>query len=729
MLPCNFMDVERFLSQILSNPEYAGQVVYHREEPALEARYADPASPVSPGAQRVLLARGIDRLYCHQAQSLDAVREGRDALIVTGTASGKSLCFQLSIIEVLEADPDARALLLFPTKALCQDQFRSLSAAMEQAGLTDRLIGVYDSDTPTSLRRRLRDNANVILTNPDMLHAGLMPRHSNWARLIANLRIMVVDELHVYSGIFGSNMANVMRRFRRLCRHYGSDPRVIACSATIGNPLELAGTISGASMQLIDDDGSPRGRRSYVFWNPPRIRQSPWRSRRSANVEAHELMSELVARGVGTITFSKARMTAEMIHRYTCDRLTRIAPQQANKVTPYRSGYLPEERREIERKLAEGELIGVSSTRALELGIDVGCLDASIIVGYPGTLASFYQQSGRAGRGHQDTLSVLVGLDTAINQFIMRNPGYVFDNPLEEAVLDPDNPYVIMGHLRCAACELPLPDDEVGLFGDRAELVLRVLQENLKLRHIRGKWYHSAKEIPHFEVSLRDYSDKNVVIEDVGTGKVIGEVDKFDAPPILHPEAIYIHQGETYRVLDLDLDRAVAKVQREEVDYYTQPLGGTDVHHIDHRLREKSFGTGNAYWGEVTAYFRTWGYEKVRFYELDAISWHGLELPTFVLETMAMWVVPSEELMARVRTMGLDAHSGMRGIGYASRMILPMFMTCDTLDFSHTIGCANSPWNAMFIYERYPHGLGFTAEGLRESPRDHARGAQDHSRV
>ena len=704
------MDFAEFLEEIRSDPSYRGQIVHVHEVPPRPARCAEPGPRLGGPAQAALRGLGIERLYCHQAEALGHVREGRDVLVASGTASGKSLCYALPIIEMLASDPQARALLLFPTKALSQDQFRAFGGCLEAAGLGGVMAGVYDGDTPSPLRRRLRDHAAVIFSNPDMLHSGIMPQHGRWAEFLGRLRLLVLDEMHVYSGIFGSNMANVFRRFWRLCEHYGSAPQVVACSATIGNPRELAEGLTGRPIALVDTDGSPRGRRTYVFWNPPRFRARQWRSRRSANVEAHELMAMLVQRGVPTITFSKAKMTAEMIYRYVCETLQATAPHLAEKVSPYRGGYLPQERREIERRLFSGELLGVSTTRALELGIDVGGLDASILVGYPGTLASFFQQGGRAGRQDRDALIVLVGIDTAVNQYVMSHPDYIFGRAVEEGVLDKDNPFVVTGHLRCATHELPLPERGTEAFGPHADMVLQVLEDNRKVRRLKGRWYHAAGETPQHEVSLRDYADAQVVIEDADTGAVLGEVNKFDAPPILHPEAIYMHRGETYRVLRLDLEKNVATVKRVEVDYYTQPLGGADVHHVDNRLREKPFGAGLACWGEVTAYFKTGMYEKVHFYSLDAISRHPLDLPTFVLETMAVWLVPPEGLMEQVRNAGLDAHSGLRGIGYAARMILPAFMTCDTLDFSHSIGSANSPWNAIFIYERYPHGLGFTAK-------------------
>lgn len=702
------MDVDAFLDEVRSSPEYQGQIAYVREVAARPAEHAETAQPLHARVGKMLAVRGIERLYSHQAQALDLVRAGRNVLVVTGTASGKTLCYVLPVLEMLLAEPDARALMVFPTKALCQDQFKGFSAALDAAGLAKVFAGVYDGDTPSALRRKLRDKASVVLTNPEMLHAALMAQHARWAEFLSRLRYVVLDELHVYSGIFGSNMSNVLRRFQRLCAHYGSAPQLVACSATIANPKELAEGLTGRAFDLVERDGSPRGKRTYVFWNPPRIRATDWRSRRSANVEAHELMARLIEHGVPTITFSKAKMTAEMIHRYVSETLRDTAPHLAGKVSAYRGGYLPEERRDIERRLFAGELLGVSTTRALELGIDVGALEASIIVGYPGTLASFFQQAGRAGRRDADALVILVGLDTTVNQYVMSHPDYVFGRVIEQAVIDPGNPYVLLGHLRCATHELPLPDEQAGAFGPHADTVLSVLEENSKVKRIGAAWYHAASETPQHEVSLRTYSDANVVIEDVETGRVFGQVDKYDAPPILHPEAIYLHHGDTYRVLELDLERNIARVKREEVDYYTQPIGGTDVHHVDHCLRAKPFGTGTAHWGEVTAYFHCDMYEKIHFYSLDAISQHGLSLPTFALDTMAVWIVPPEPLMEQVRAAELDVHSGLRGIGYATRMLLPLFMTCDTLDFSHSIGAVNAPWNAIFIYERYAHGLGFT---------------------
>jgi DEAD/DEAH box helicase domain-containing protein len=697
------MNFRNFIDEITSSSAYSGQIEFIHEVPAKVAEFADFS--VADPAGKWLRETGIDRIYTHQAQAITATGNGDDVLIATGTASGKSLCYTVPLLNMPEL---STSLLLYPSKALCQDQFQRFQTAMT-ASECQGLAGVYDGDTPGNMRKKIRDYGRFLFTNPDMLHAGIMPQHPRWAQFLSRLKYVIVDELHVYSGIFGSNMGNLIRRFDRLCRHYGCKPQYICCSATIANPFDMAHELTGRDFTVIDRDGSPHGRKTFVFWNPPIIRNTVVRSRRSANVEAHELMSRLVESGVRTITFSKTKMTAEMIHRYVTDYLRVNRPGLMKKITPYRGGYLPTERREIERKLFSGELTGVSTTRALELGIDVGGLDASLMVGYPGTLASFYQQAGRAGRSDDESLVILVGLDTPANQYIMRHPEYIFGRPLENAVLDVDNPFVITGHIRCAAQELAIDDVDLAIFGKYSRMVAQMLEENMKLSRLGDRWYHAASETPQHEISLRSYSDANVMIMDVDTGAVLGEVDKYDAEPLLHPEAIYMHLGDTYRVLTLDMERNIARVVRTESDYYTQPLGGTDVNHIDYQLREKVFGVGGkAYWGEVTAHFQNYAFEKVRFYELDAISRHGLDLPYLLLETQAVWIVPPEDLMRMVRTAGMDPMNGLRGIGYATRMLLPLFFTCDTLDFSHSIGATNAPWNAIFIYERYPRGLGFT---------------------
>ncbi|MEN8150580.1 MAG: DEAD/DEAH box helicase [Planctomycetota bacterium] len=707
------MSVAAFLAETLADPDLARRVVHRHVDPAIRARTAEPASPLV-GEQRALLAgRGIERLYSHQARALDLARDGRDVLLTSGPASGKSLGFLLPLVEALGANPDARALLLYPAKALAQDQFRAFERDCRviggTAGLDRVLAGVIDGDTPSSTRRRLRDRGAVLFSNPDFVHAAVLPHHARWAGFLARLELLVVDELHVCSGLFGANAGMLFRRLLRVARHYGAAPRIVAGSATVGNPGEHAADLFGRELTVVTDDGSPRGRRTTLFWNPPRVRSTRRRSRRSANVEATDLMVDLVTRGIPTITFSKARVTSELIHRYARAALAERAPGLGGRVSPYRGGLLPEERRRIERRLFDGDLLGVSTTRALELGIDVGGLDASVIVGWPGTVAGFRQQAGRAGRRGRDSLVVLVGLDTPTNQFVLRHPEYVFDRPVEAATAEPHDPFVLSGQLRCAAQELPVTDGED--FGPFAPVVLEVLSEHAKLHRLDGRWYHAAAEVPQHEVSLRDATDRNFLVTDIETGRALGEVGKWDGQSVLHPEAIYLHLGETWRVERLDLEKSIAFARRVEVDYYTQSLGGDDVHHVDRVLRERPFGAGRAYFGEVTVYFRVYAYERVRFYGLDTVSRHGVSLPTWPVETTAFWIEPPEDVLEDVKGAGLDPMAGLRGIGFATRTILPFFVSGDVLDLSHTIGGANAPWSTIFVWEHYPRGLGYAAKG------------------
>ncbi|MDP6779907.1 MAG: DEAD/DEAH box helicase, partial [Candidatus Latescibacteria bacterium] len=453
------MSFTRFLSQIQNTRDYGGQIVHVEVIPPREACFAEVEGGIHPALSDALRHQGIDRLYTHQAEALAALRRGEHVTVVTSTASGKTLCYQIPTLEALLQDPEATALYFFPTKALAQDQARGLSRFGEISPSLRFDLGTYDGDTPPDLRRKLRDEGRVILTNPDMLHQGVLPNNARWARFFQNLRYVVIDEVHAYRGVFGSQVANVIRRLSRVCAHYGANPQLICCSATIANPKELAVSLTGREMTLVDSDGSPRGARRFVFWNPPYLEGST-SDRRSPNTEARRLMTELIQDRVQTIAFVRARTTAEVIYRYCQEDLARIGPKLAQAIRAYRGGYLPTERREIERMLFEGDLLGVVSTNALELGIDIGGLDASLIVGYPGTVASMWQQAGRAGRKADESLVVFIGQNAPIDQFLMREPKYFFGQSPEHATIDPDNPHVAVGQLRCALHELPVRGEE-----------------------------------------------------------------------------------------------------------------------------------------------------------------------------------------------------------------------------------------------------------------------------
>jgi len=704
------MDVDTFLQSLKQDPAYAGQIVHVHTEPARIPRWAPLPAGLHPGVQHFLDALEVSRLYLHQAEAIEAALKGQDILITMGAASGKSLCYQVPIVQAILQHPEATALFVFPTKALARDQVASWNRGVEALRnfINPQEVAAmpFDADANAADRRMARDSARLLVTNPEMLHANLLPGHVRWGKFFQGLRFVVLDEVHTYTGFFGANMANVLRRLERVCAHYGSQPQFICSSATVGNPKEMAELITGHSLYHVDEDTSAAGSRTYIFWNPPRIKSRNWRSRRSANVEAHELMVKLIRQRISTICFSKARNTAEMIYRYVRETLQTKEPALADRVIPYRGGYSPKERRDMERRLREGELLGVSATRALELGIDVGALEACIVVGYPGTLNAFFQQTGRAGRAGRDALCILVGTDTAINQYIMNHPEFIFDRPIEQAVVDCDNPFVVLGHLRCATAELPVTESDDRRFGYATGFALEVLEEEQKVRRIGGAWYHASAEQPAHEVRLRGYGDESTVIMDADTGNVIDRLDKFRALRIFYPGAIYFHRGDTYAMVQHDTERNVVQVRRVDVSYYTDPVTGTSVDHVDAVLDQRPLGAGQAYLGEVFAVLSTPLYEKVRFYTMDRISQHPTDVPPVAYEAMSFWLTTPPELPNEVGKLGMNPESGMKGILYCISRVLPLFLTSDVNDFDWSLGCRNTPWHTMFWYEFYLHGIG-----------------------
>lgn len=723
------MDVQAFLDTLKADPAYAGQIVHVHREPAREPVWAPPPEALCTQARAFLQAQGISRLYQHQAEAIEAALAGEDVLLTTPAASGKSLCYQFPLLQALLEDPQATALLIFPAKALARDQVaawdRGLGAVAKTADVSTLAAHAFDADVSSSGRLKARDEARVLLTNPEMLHVNILPGNARWNRFLANLRIVVLDEIHTYAGFFGANMANVVRRLQRLCRHYGSRPRFLCASATLGNPAELAATIVGRPVHHVRQNTGASGTRTYAFWNPPKIKKREWRGRRSANVEAHELMIRLIQQRTATICFSKARNTAEMIYRYVRDGFREQAPALADKVIPYRGGYKPAQRREMERRLRDGELLGVSATRALELGIDVGVLDACIIVGYPGTLNAFFQQAGRVGRAGRDSVCFLIGTGTAINQYVMGHPHLVFEKPIEQAVVDRDNPFVVLGHLRCAIAELPVASSDLPLFGYAAELALEVLEEQRKVHRVRNKWYHASSGSPSHELRLRGYGDESTVIHDADTGEVLDRMDKFRSMRLFYPGAIYFHMGDIYEMVEHDTERNVVTVRRTDVSYYTDPITGTSVDHVDLVLEQRPLGRGTACLGEVFAVLSTPVYERVAFYTLDRISLHEIDFPHISYDAMSFWLEVPDELAREIACAGLNPEDGLKGILYCVSRILPLFLTSDTNDFDWTLGCRNSSPTTMFWFEFYLRGIGH-AEQCYERLEEILRIALDH---
>jgi|LSQX01.1.fsa_nt_gb DEAD/DEAH box helicase domain-containing protein len=716
------MDAATFIDRIRGNDFFEQQMSHIELIPAREARYADLQDGLHPSVEAALNAQGIERLYTHQAQAIEHVRAGENVVIVTGTASGKTLCYNIPVIEAMLDEPMSTALYIYPTKALAQDQLRGLGR-LETVEMSEWFMaGTYDGDTPGNLRRRLRDGGNIILSNPDMLHQAILPHHARWNRFFTHLRYVVIDEVHAYRGVFGSHLANVMRRLHRVCRHYGAAPQFICCSATIGNPREHAERVTGEQMALVDDDGSPRGPRRFVLWNPRPLTTAArgsaenWRvggDRRSALSEATDLMTALVQEGVQTIAFVRTRLASELLFKAVRDRLRPISRRLSQSVHAYRGGYLPDERREIERRLVEREILGVASTNALELGIDIGSLDACILVGYPGTVASTWQMSGRAGRGEEEALVFLVGQNTPMDQYLMAHSDYLFDQSPEQAVIDPDNPHITIGHLRCATYELPLLDDEVELFGPYSDVVLELLEEEGLVRHIAGSqgaaWYWASTEYPAAGVNLRNIAGPVYTIQDEREGeRVIGTLDEVAAFSQLHSHAVYLHGAETYFVEELDVEQKIAHVDRRDLDYYTQSVQSSRIR-IDETEDERGWLGGSLGFGDVTVTTEIPMFKKIKFASRDSLGWEKLELPPQELETVAMWFAPREDVVEDLMRQGMIVGEALIGIANVFVEVAPLYVMADVQDIGTVVDSSNLGQDALFVHDRYPGGMGFAA--------------------
>ena len=744
---------ETILEGLQTQRFFSDQIVHVQTLPPRPARYGEVPGGLHPYVWARLDQSGISSLYSHQAEAIGQLRLGKDVVIVTGTASGKTLCYNIPTVEALLLDPLATTLCLYPTKALTQDQLRAIEQfRCPEQGL-DFIAGPYDGDTPQNMRTKLRDTGSVLLTNPDMLHQGILPHHARWNRFFSHLRYVVIDEIHAYRGVFGSNLACVLRRLARICGHYGTHPQFICCSATIANPGEHAGRITGREMALVQDDGSPRGPKRFVLWNPPPLTppagglESPphhgaggpphqgtggppqdggtlatdpssrWRlggDRRSPLGEAKHLMASLVEAGVQTIAFVRTRLSAELLFRDVREALQPVSPRLAASVHAYRGGYLAKERREIERRLADREIMGVASTNALELGIDIGSLDACIIVGYPGTVASLWQQAGRAGRGAKEALIFLVGQNAPIDQYLMAHSDYVFSKSPEQAVVDPDNPHVVLGHLKCACRELPLADEAVELFGPYADVVLELLEEERFVGHIQGNWYWTSSEYPAATVNLRNISGPVYTIQDESEGeRVIGTLDESSALSQLHDHAVYIHAGETYFVNRLDIGQKIAFVERRDLDYYTQSIQSSQIR-IDETEDNWEWRGAALGFGDVTVTTAIPMFKKVRFESRDSLGFEQLELPPQELETVAMWLAPPVELARELMRRRIVVGEAIVGIANVLVEVAPLYVMCDVQDIGVTVDAGCLGCDALFLHDRYPGGMGYAHRCLEQ---------------
>lgn len=708
------MNAQGFLSRLAQRDEGADSLVHvrllPRREPKLERFPSD--------LPELLVARlglvGIEGLYAHQAEALSLLRLGHNAVLATGTASGKSLVYNLIACEAILARSRATALYLYPTKALARDQLR----AVRSLRLPQVRAAVYDGDTPRPERPLIRKSANLILTNPDMLHLSMLSDHARWRDFLFRLSLVVVDEAHVCRGVFGSHVSMVLRRLRRMISHYGGNPRWCLASATVGNPVELAQRLTGLEVAAVTDDASPTGDKSFALWNPP-ILDEETGERSSALSEASRLMAALVEDDIRTIGFARSRRAAELLAEFT----RRGTPDAGtrDRIRSYRAGYLPEDRRAIERDLANGRLVAVASTSALELGIDIGSLDAAVLVGYPGTRASLWQQAGRAGRRSEGGgLAILVAQDDPLDQYLVHHPEDLFDRPAEAAVIDPANPYVREPHLRCAARELPLTDDELRFFGDPDDVLasLERMTERGELARRGDRWHERGKESPHKSVDVRSGAGHVFAIVRGDTGELIGTADEHRAMGTLHPGAVYLHQGEQYVVQELDLTGRVAVVEEANPDYYTQARTITDIQiadSIDHRRIDETsmdFG-GVSVTDQVASFVRRWISTN------EVIDETPLLMPPITLETRAVWWTIPSSIIARAAVAPRDLPGAIHAAEHAAIGLLPLVATCDRWD----IGGVSAPLHpdtggtTIFVYDGYPGGAGIAERGFHDAER------------
>jgi DEAD/DEAH box helicase domain-containing protein len=688
-----------------------------RKQEAKLGEFADFPEALAPELRGALEKRGVHQLYSHQAAAYGHASDGRNVVVVTPTASGKTLCYNLPVMNTLLRDANARALYLFPTKALAEDQLHELQAAVDAAGGALKAF-TYDGDTPQDARRAIRERANVILTNPDMLHAGVLPHHTKWAKAFENLQYIVIDELHYYRGVYGSHMANVLRRLKRVCEFYGSKPTFICCSATIANPKELAEALTGAPFELVDRSGAPSGEKYVVFYNPPVVNRQLG-IRRSYLSETRRMAKELIDRGQQTLVFANSRLATEIL-------LTYLRDDHGTSVRGYRGGYLPKERREVERQLREGDIRAVVATNALELGIDIGSLDAVVMAGYPGTIASTWQRSGRAGRRQTTSIAVMVASSAPLDQYIVEHPEYFFERPPEQARVNPDNLEILLNHVKCAAFELPIREGES--FGKTPTAELCQFLADQRVLHKSGvAWHWTSDSYPADAVSLRSVSSDNFVVVDItGDHQVIAEVAFTAALTTLHEKAIYLHDARQYQVERFDYTGRKAYVRRVDSDYFTDAIDYTQVKELEEfqgAALTAAEGSARVAHGDVRLNRQIVGFKKIKFYTMENIGAGNLSMPEQEMHTTAFWVHFSQAFLARLGDLSpTEKQAGLVGVAALLRTVGALHVMCDPRDLGISITEDIAGSMAVFepnlyLYDNYPGGIGQSAALYRVAGR------------
>ncbi len=716
------MNLPQILDQLKNDSRFMANVKAWHVLKSQDAEYADFPASLQPSLVHVINQRGIKQLYTHQSEAIRIILEGKNVVVVTPTASGKTICYNLPVLNTVLSNPEARALYLFPTKALSQDQVTELHDVVTVISKEidfDIKTYTFDGDTPASARKAIRSSGHIVVTNPDMLHQGILPHHTKWVKLFENLRYVVIDELHNYRGVFGSHLANVLRRLQRICKFYGSSPQFVCCSATIANPKELAEQIIEKPVELVDRNGAPFGEKHFILYNPPVVNQELG-IRKSCVKEARSIANKFVRNNIQTIVFARSRLRVEILVTYL-KKTIRKAKKSANLIRGYRGGYLPTERREIEKGLRSGEILAVVSTNALELGIDIGQLQAAVMAGYPGSIASSWQQAGRSGRRSDTSIAILVASSAPLDQYIVNNPNYFFGKPSESGVVDANNLVILLDHIKCGAFELPFTENEK--FGvETTREILEYLVENRVLHYVPpvseggqgsrqpGKYHWMTDAYPAESVSLRSATPDNVVIIDTThEERVIGEINLLDAPIMLHNDAIYIHESKQYHVDKLDWDRQKAYVHEVEVDYYTDAHTDTSLRVLD-MIEEAEIPDGTKGYGEVNVHWQTTKYKKLKFESHENIGFGKVELPELEMHTTSYWWEFDPDVGDKLQMSLENLGDGLKALANSLGTVAAVYMMCDPKDI-RAVPMVRAPMTqkpTIYIYDNHAGGVGFS---------------------
>jgi DEAD/DEAH box helicase domain-containing protein len=708
-----YQTVQELLEDLQHDLSFTEHVSYWRTIPATEAKSSEIPIDLDLDIRKALANRGITALYTHQKDAYNTARKNENIVAVTPTASGKTLCYNLPVLQQVMEDKNSRALYLYPTKALAQDQKSEMNELITEIG-ADIKSYTYDGDTPANVRQVIRKAGHIVMTNPDMLHSAILPHHTKWVSLFENLKYVVIDELHTYRGVFGSHVANVIRRLKRICKFYGSDPIFICTSATIANPQELAESLVGESVRLIDNNGAPSGKKHFIFYNPPVVNQ-PLNIRRSATLETKRIARKFLKNKIQTIVFARSRVRVEILLTYLQELTKREIGTKS--IRGYRGGYLPKQRREIESGLRNGEILGVVSTNALELGVDIGQLQVCIMNGYPGNIASTWQQAGRAGRRQDESVVIMIASSSPLDQYVVQNPDYFFKRNPETARINPDNLIILVDHIKCASYELPFKKGDT-FDGVDIEEILTFLSEEQVLHHQRDKWYWMNDSFPAHNISLRSASQENVVIvniSDVSNVRVIGEMDRFSAMTLLHDEAIYIHEGTQFQVEKLDYEEKKAFVREVDTDYYTDAnlAVSLKVLEVD---QEQQNGCIETAFGDVMVNAMATIFKKIKFGTHENIGSGPISLPEEELHTSSAWISFTDTLTERYTEQELE--NSLIGLSNVMRQVVPFFLMCDSSDVFVTpqVKAVHSGMPTIFFYDRYPGGIGLSKELFNKFP-------------